>query len=171
MWAVVVAFLTDDAVVLGGGAAILAILETTLAPFRTFARRFRKPEQVVIANPEAFLPKSAPAPHGIQMDVETFTALQSKQRDAARAELAMAHGAERQRLEDKIAALNARLANPDEALAQLHAIILDLEAKPSPHAPPPMCRPMRMQASRLARLPRRRCAGGMRRTISQRLHG
>jgi tetratricopeptide (TPR) repeat protein len=129
MLEVIVAFLTDNVVVLSGAAAVLAIVETTAAPFRTVARRFSKPDQVVIANPEAFLPKPSPAPQGIQMDVETFTALQSKLRDGARAELAVAHGAERQRLEDKIATLNARLANPDEALAQQHAVILDLEAK------------------------------------------
>ncbi len=129
MWAVVAAFLTDNAEVLGGGAALLSSIEILFSPFRALARRFRKPEQVVIANPEAFLPKSAAAAHGIQMDVETFTALQSKLRDDARAELALSNGAERQLLEDKIATLNARLANPDEALAQQHAIILDLEAK------------------------------------------
>jgi tetratricopeptide (TPR) repeat protein len=129
MWEVAVAFLTDNAVALGGGAAVLAIIETTVSPFRNLARRFRKPEPVVIANPEAFLPKAVTAPQGIQMDVDTFTALQSKLRDDARAELSTAHGAERRQLEEKIEALNARLANPDEALAQQHAIILDLEAK------------------------------------------
>ena len=109
MWAVVAAFLTDNAEVLGGGAALLSSIEILFSPFRALARRFRKPEQVVIANPEAFLPKSAAAAHGIQMDVETFTALQSKLRDDARAELALSNGAERQLLEDKIATLNAAL--------------------------------------------------------------
>ena len=65
----------------------------------------------------------------MQMDVATFTSLQSKLRDEARADLAQAHGDERKRLEDKIDALHQRLANPDEALAQQHAIILDLEAQ------------------------------------------
>ncbi len=63
------------------------------------------------------------------MDVDTFTSLQTRLREDARAELAAAHGDERKRLEEQITALNARLANPDEALAQQHAIILDLEAQ------------------------------------------
>ena len=125
-----VAFLTENAVALGGAAALLAIIETVFSPFRAIARWLCKPERILIANPEAIAGTPlAPPPNTMQMDVATFTALQSKLRDEARADLAQAHGEERKRLEDKIDALNQRLANPDEALAQQHAIILDLEAQ------------------------------------------
>jgi tetratricopeptide (TPR) repeat protein len=69
------------------------------------------------------------APKGIHMDADTFADLQRKLRDEAHAELSKAHGDERQRLEDKIETLNARLRDPEEALAQQLAIITDLEAK------------------------------------------
>ena len=125
-----VAFLTENAVALGGAAALLAIIETVFSPFRAIARWLRKPERILIANPEAIAGTPlAPPPNTMQMDVATFTALQSKLRDEARVDLAKAHGEERKRLEDKIDALNQRLANPEEALAQQHAIILDLEAQ------------------------------------------
>jgi tetratricopeptide (TPR) repeat protein len=45
----------------------------------------------------------------------------------AAADLANAQGEEREMLEEKIDALNARLANPDEAFAQQQAIITNLE--------------------------------------------
>ncbi|MEJ6479545.1 MAG: tetratricopeptide repeat protein, partial [Octadecabacter sp.] len=49
--------------------------------------------------------------------------------DDAIAERDKLHGSERAILEDKIAELGRRLANPEEALAQQHAIIIALEEK------------------------------------------
>lgn len=78
--------------------------------------------KVEVTNPPPTLPLT-----GIHMGVDDFTALQRKLRDEARADLATAHGEERKRLEDKIDALNARLADPDRALAEQQAIITSLE--------------------------------------------
>ena len=61
--------------------------------------------------------------------VQLDPTLQSAKLALAQAELEKAHGAERQQLQDKIDELNRRLANPEEALAQQHAKILDLEAR------------------------------------------
>ncbi len=129
MFAWVITYLVDNAVVLGGAASVLTIVEVVFAPFRSIARYRRKPEAVLIANPEVFAaPAPAAPPSGtIQMDVAAFTDLQKRLRDGARTELAQAHGYERKRLEEKIDALNQRLANPDEALAQQQAIIVRLE--------------------------------------------
>ena len=129
MVAAILLFLAENGVVLGSVASLLAIVEVIFAPFRTLAKRWRRPDEVIVANLPALIATPLPAPQGIQMDVDTFTSLQTRLRDDARAELAAAHGDERKRLEEQITALNARLANPDEALAQQHAIILDLEAQ------------------------------------------
>ena len=131
MIATIHAFLIDNAVILGSLASILAIVGLGPAVYRALTSRWRKPDTVFIANPEAFhAPKAiAPPPGTVQLDLDAFIALQTKLRDQARADLAKAHGEERQRLEDKIDALNQRLANPDEALAQQQAIINDLQAQ------------------------------------------
>ena len=108
--------------------AIVGIFSIIAAAFylpRWLIKRRSGPERVLLANPEVLLMPPMP----IQMTVEGFSDIQRKLRDEARADLAQAHGEERKRLEDKIDALNQRLANPDEALAQQHAIILDLEAQ------------------------------------------
>lgn len=66
-------------------------------------------------------------PNTVIMDTEAFITLQTRLREETRAELAQTHGEERKHLQDKIDTLNARLANPDEALAQQQAIIINLE--------------------------------------------
>ena len=106
-------------------AGILAIVAVAFYGPRWYLKRRNGPDRILIANPEVLITPPMP----IQMTVEGFTEVQRKLRDEARADLAQAHGDERKRLEDKIDALNQRLANPDEALAQQHAIILDLEAQ------------------------------------------
>ena len=60
---------------------------------------------------------------------QQFAQTQREMLTQTQAELEKAHGAERQQLQDKIDELNRRLANPEEALAQQHAKILDLEAR------------------------------------------
>ena len=109
-------------------AGIIAIVAAVFYLPRWYMKRRNGPDRVLIANPEAILSQPlGPPPNTLQMDVDTFASLQSKLRDEARTELAAAHGAERQRLEDKIETLNARLRDPEEALAQQHAIITSLE--------------------------------------------
>jgi tetratricopeptide (TPR) repeat protein len=98
-------------------------------PARRWWANRQPPPSVTLANPEALRPiaSAAPPTGSMHMDLATFEAIQERALDAARKQLAAAHGAERQRLEDKIEALNARLRDPDEALAQQQAIITSLE--------------------------------------------
>lgn len=63
----------------------------------------------------------------VKMSSKTFVDLQKRLLEQARVELQQSHGAERQRLEEKIDALNARLADPERALAEQQAIIQSLE--------------------------------------------
>ncbi len=125
----VFAFFTEYAVELGSGAAVLTIVEVTFAPFRAFSRRWRKPEQVTLTNPEALaaLLPAAPPTGTMHMDLATFEAMQERALAIAKKQLAAAHGEERQRLEETIEGLNARLRDPEEALAQQQAIINGLE--------------------------------------------
>jgi tetratricopeptide (TPR) repeat protein len=111
-------------------AAILTFIEYFFAPFRKWRESRKPPQQVQLTNPELLQPKPiAPPPNTIQLDVDTFQTLQTKMRDEARADLAKAHGEDRAHLEQKIEALNARLADPDRALAELQAIITNLEGQ------------------------------------------
>jgi tetratricopeptide (TPR) repeat protein len=98
-------------------------------PARRWWANRQPPPSVTLANPEALRPiaSAAPPTGSMHMDLATFEAIQERALDAARKQLAAAHGAERQRLEEKIEALNARLRDPDEALAQQQAIITSLE--------------------------------------------
>jgi tetratricopeptide (TPR) repeat protein len=98
-------------------------------PARRWWANRQPPPSVTLANPEALRPiaSAAPPTGSMHMDLATFEAIQERALDAARKQLAAAHGAERQNLEDKIEALNARLRDPDEALAQQQAIITGLE--------------------------------------------
>ena len=114
---------------LEGLAVVIVLLGIAIFPVRWWWSRRQPPPLVSLANAEALLSSkaSAPPPNTIQLDLDAFTALQRKLRDAARADIAAAHGEERKRLEDKIETLNARLRDPEEALAQQQAIITDLQ--------------------------------------------
>ena len=117
------AFLEDfhgEATTLG----FLMTLVTAGVGFWRWARTRNKIPKVEITNPPPALP-----PAGIHMDLATFAAMQERGLEQARRQLVAAHGEERKRLEDKIDALNARLADPDRALAEQQAIITRLEAQ------------------------------------------
>ena len=109
---------------IGLAAALIAILLFFFGVFRWLIFR-NKPIKIEVANPEALAPP--PRANLIEMTQREFIALTKEWRDQAYAERDKAHGAERAALEDKIADLNRQLANPEEALAQLHARILQLE--------------------------------------------
>lgn len=123
--------LGDHSGPLEGLAVVILLLGIAFFPVRWWWSRRQPPTVVTLANAEALLSSKAfaPPPNTIQLDLDAFTALQRKLRDEARADIAAAHGEERKRLEDKIETLNARLRDPEEALAQQQAIIVDLEEK------------------------------------------
>ncbi len=86
-----------------------------------------KPVKIIVANPDALtLPKST---NMVEMTRSDFIALTKDLRDQAYAERDETHGPALADLENKISELNRRLANPEEALAQQHAIIVALEDK------------------------------------------
>ena len=109
---------------IGLAAALIAIFLFLFGFFRWLVLR-NKPLKIEVANPEALAPP--PRANLIEMTQREFIALTKEWRDQAYAERDKAHGAERAALEEKIADLNRQLANPEEALAQLHAKILRLE--------------------------------------------
>lgn len=114
---------------LEGLAVVILILGIAFFPVRWWWSRRQPPQTVTLANPEALRPISPPTPPtgSMHMDLATFEAIQERAIETAKKQLAAAHGEERQRLEEKIEALNARLRDPEEALAQQQAIIANLE--------------------------------------------
>lgn len=109
-------FLSGYGTEIGLIAALLTILYFARDIGRWLLGLFRKPPPP---------PPPPPPPDELTRFREHLKA----ERDAAYAEAALKHGAERQVLQDKIDELNRRLANPEEALAQQHAIILALEER------------------------------------------
>lgn len=128
----IVAWLGEYGDKVQGAEALLAIIlligGAAFFPVKHYFKRREAPAEVKIANPEALIAATSP-PKGIQMDVESFVALQKRMRDEALESVAEAHGEEKKRLEEKIDTLNARLADPDRALAEQQAIITSLEEK------------------------------------------
>ena len=107
-------------------ALVLAIGLPALALVRWLYLR-NKPVTVRVANTDDIAPA---VPKGfLLMGKDDFIQMTNKARDDAIAERDKLHGSERAILEDKIAELGRRLANPEEALAQQHAIIIALEEK------------------------------------------
>ena len=109
-------FLSGYGTEIGLIAALLTILYFARDIGRWLLGLFRKPPP----------PPPPPPPPD---ELTRFREHLKTERDAAYAEAALKHGAERQVLQDKIDELNRRLANPEEALAQQHAIILALEER------------------------------------------
>jgi tetratricopeptide (TPR) repeat protein len=136
MWEAVSSFLISIGTsepILSGIVALMALAGAVFFPVRLALKHWRPPAPplVTLANPSDFRPAATtpPPPNTIQMDLEAFTALQAKLRDEARADLAKAHGSERQRLEERIDELTRRYADPETAFAQFQATITDLEDK------------------------------------------
>jgi tetratricopeptide (TPR) repeat protein len=123
--------LADHSGSLEGLAVIFLIVSGLFFPVRWWWSRRQPPQRVTLANPEAFTPfiPAVPPTGRMHMDLATFEAMQERALDQAKRQLSAVHGDERKRLEDKIEALNARLRDPEEALAQQQAIIRDLEEK------------------------------------------
>lgn len=111
--------------------AILFILSLIFFPVRLWWAKRQPPQMVTLANPEVLDPlvPVIPPTGSMHMDLATFEALQERALEQAKKQLAAAQGEEIERLEETIEALKARLRNPDEALAQQQAIIIDLEEK------------------------------------------
>jgi tetratricopeptide (TPR) repeat protein len=128
----IVAWLGEYGDKVQGAEALLAIMVliggAAFFPVKHYFKRREAPAEVKIANPEALIAATSP-PKGIQMDVESFVAFQKQMRDEALKSVSEVHGEEKKRLEEKIDALNARLADPDRALAEQQAIITSLEEK------------------------------------------
>ena len=104
-----------------GIGVVVGLLVGAIQLFKWLRPSFAKP-----APPEQPKP---PRTDVITMTPQQFAQTQREMLTQTKAELEKAHGAERQQLQDKIDELNRRLANPEEALAQQHAKILDLEAR------------------------------------------
>ncbi|KAJ54331.1 hypothetical protein ACMU_19100, partial [Actibacterium mucosum KCTC 23349] len=106
--------------IFGSLASIVAVLVGGSIPdwIRTLFAKPAPPEQ----------PKP-PRIDVITMTPQQFAQTQREMLTQTQAEVEKTHGAERRQLQDKIDELNRRLANPEEALSQQHAKILDLEAR------------------------------------------
>ncbi|MCP5037752.1 MAG: tetratricopeptide repeat protein, partial [Rhodobacteraceae bacterium] len=129
MWEVIVAFLADNAVVLGGAAAATAIVETVFKPFRSIAARFKKnetvdlsPETLNVLNPER------PA-DGPKLTIADFIRIRKELKAELMDELSTADSEGQTQLRARIADLESQIANPDKALKEAQARIVDLEAR------------------------------------------
>ena len=126
---VILIFLGENAVVLGGGAAALAIVETVFSPFRTIARRWKKPEKVELSNPEALQALADPQTSAPKLDAASFLVIQNALKADLESQLQAAHAEEKDRLRAQIAELEARIADPEPALKTANERITDLEAR------------------------------------------
>ncbi len=126
---VILIFLGENAVVLGGGAAALAIVETVFRPFRTIARRWKKPEKVELSNPEALQALADPQTSAPKLDAASFLVIQNALKADLESQLQAAHAEEKDRLRAQIAELEARIADPEPALKTANERITDLEAR------------------------------------------
>ena len=100
-----------------------------IAAFGSALRRWYRgtPTAVTVTNSAALIP--ARRPNLIEMNPSEFTVWTSELRETAYTEPDKLHGPALIALEDKITDLTRQLANPEEALAQQHAIIISLEEK------------------------------------------
>ncbi len=133
MWELIVAFLTDNAVLIGSGGAFLGIIEYVFAPFRGIRRRFKKPEKVEIVNPRLLTPvthaDTVPSEPVIKLTLADFEAKLDDREAEVRAKLKDAHADERAVLQSQLDELAKQKADPGKALEEAQARIRDLEAR------------------------------------------
>lgn len=124
MWQFLEEFGNEGSAIGGIGAFVLFVF----GPVWWFFTRKTIPK-VELANPEALTPPTpvAPPDNTLIMNLDTFAAMQERALQTARKQFAQSHGEDRARLQDQIDALNARLADPERALAEQQAIIRSLE--------------------------------------------
>lgn len=126
--AAVLLFLEENAIVLGGGAATLAIVETVFSPFRTFACRWKKPDKVEVLNPGALQSVSSQdADTEPSLAVARFLKIQRRLKEDAEAQLQTADTTDQDQLRAKIAEPETRIANPEQALDVAQSRIAEAE--------------------------------------------
>ena len=122
---VILAFLAEYGVELGGAAAGLAILETVFKPFR---RIFGRTETVKLdeETKEALAPTKAK--DGPALTIPEFIRVRRELKADLEDELTRADETEKTQLRARIAELESQIANPDKSLAEAKKRITDLEA-------------------------------------------
>jgi tetratricopeptide (TPR) repeat protein len=122
---VILAFLAEYGVELGGAAAGLAIIETVFKPFR---RIFGRTETVKLdeETKEALAPTKAK--DGPALTIPEFIRLRRELKADLEDELTRADETEKTQLRARIAELESQIANPDKSLAEAKKRITDLEA-------------------------------------------
>ena len=140
MLEIITVFLTENAVLLGAGGAVVTTTEVVFRPFRNLAKKFRSPETVEVANMPIFAPtpepaapielniKQEPRATGVfELSLDEYEERIAVKINEAEAKLTSAHGEEVALLQQQIDELTRRAQNPEAALAEAQATIRKLE--------------------------------------------
>ncbi|MGH1578276.1 tetratricopeptide repeat protein, partial [Planktotalea sp.] len=119
----VLSILAEYGTELGGGAAVLAIVETVFKPFR---KLFGRTETVKLDKESIKAVAPVEAKTTATLEVHEFIAIRREMKADLEQELAAAHEDEKSDLRARIAEMEAQIADPDDALAEAQKTIADL---------------------------------------------
>lgn len=126
IWETALSFLSSNAELLGAATAVLAGIEWLFSPFRSLARKWRKPEIVELGaeTKKALAGDQANTP---KLTVPDFIRIRRELKDDLMKELARAEVDEKDQLRARITELETQIANPEKSLAEAQTRIADLE--------------------------------------------
>ncbi|MEX0351522.1 MAG: tetratricopeptide repeat protein [Paracoccaceae bacterium] len=120
-------FISDHGTLLGTIAAVIAIVEFVFKPFRLLLARWKKPDTVALDDKTVAAIAGERDKDGPKLTVPEFIRMRREFKAELEAELAQTTGQETEILRARITELERQIANPDAALAEAKARIVELE--------------------------------------------